>query len=518
MEQPAPDKMKVAELRSALQERGLDTKGTKPVLVARLQEAFDAEKPAEEEVKEEETTEAPAAEVATEEKMETTEETKTEEAPMETETPAAEVVKVETPVKTEDEEKTEPTSEEKKEEGKGTKRKVEEEPEKKKEEEPPFEVKENEPEIAESLVCFDWYNSDLNLRITDSLTAGVPFSRDGWGYCYAGARATHGFAQGKVWYEVRYQDNMDVKVEKDATTFDLRVGWSANTASLMLGEDSQSWCYSSAEGKMAHMKTFEEYGEKFTKGDVIGAYIDFEGEEVSLTFTKNGEDQGDAFQIPKAELNGQALFPHVMARNVKFEANFGMDKEDKEVEDWKEKLDGAYVKAGTVAAEVRERGTARIATREGCEMVMMVGLPGSGKTTWVEKHVEENPDKQYNVISTTTMIGKMTVNGEPRKKHHTGKWELVVQKATRSLQEMLRAASQRRRNVIIDQVSPSMLTPCCSAVSDLNSTTKLEQNFPLTDTNLIWELKEVSWRWQGQEWETCWAGTSCVRQSMGLKV
>lgn len=44
------------------------------------------------------------------------------------------------------------------------------------------------------------------------------------------------------------------------------------------------------------------------------------------------------------------------------------------------------------------------------------------------------------------------VNGEPRKKHHTGKWELVVQKATRSLQEMLRAASQRRRNVIIDQV------------------------------------------------------------------
>merc|ERR1719239_1282820 len=63
MEQAAPDKMKVAELRAALQERGLDTKGTKPVLVARLQEAFDAEKPAEEEV--------PAAAAAVEEKMET---------------------------------------------------------------------------------------------------------------------------------------------------------------------------------------------------------------------------------------------------------------------------------------------------------------------------------------------------------------------------------------------------------------------------------------------------------------
>jgi heterogeneous nuclear ribonucleoprotein U-like protein 1 len=56
----------------------------------------------------------------------------------------------------------------------------------------------------------------------------------------------------------------------------------------------------------------------------------------------------------------------------------------------------------------------------------------------------------------------LQVNGEPRKKHYAGKWELVVQKATRSLQEMLRAASQRRRNVIIDQVSPNFLPKICS--------------------------------------------------------
>ena len=233
--------------------------------------------------------------------------------------------------------------------------------------------------------------------------------RDGWGYCYAGARATYGFNSGKVWFEVKYLDNLDVKVEKDAVTFDLRVGWSSNKGSLMLGEDDQSWCYSSAEGKMAHMKTFEEYGEKFTKGDVVGAYIDFEGDEVSLTFTKNGEDQGDAFQIPKADLNGLPLFPHIMARNVKFDVNFGLDKEDKALEDWKEKLDGAYIKAGSVPMDQRVRGSARIASREECELVMMVGLPASGKTTWVEKHVAENPEKQYNVISTTTMINKMTV-------------------------------------------------------------------------------------------------------------
>merc|ERR1719228_2526057 len=119
--------------------------------------------------------------------------------------------------KTKDEAKTETKEkkeEEDKEEGKGTKRKIDEEP--------PFEVKENEPEIPESLVCLDWHNSDLNLRITDNYMSGIPFSRDGWGYCYAAARATYGFNSGKVWFEVKYLDNMDVKVEKDATTFDLR--------------------------------------------------------------------------------------------------------------------------------------------------------------------------------------------------------------------------------------------------------------------------------------------------------
>merc|ERR1712244_93614 len=75
-----PEKMKVAELRAALQERGLDTKGTKPVLVGRLQAALDAEKPPEEEA----TPKDPADESVVEEKkdeaMETDEDSKEEKA------------------------------------------------------------------------------------------------------------------------------------------------------------------------------------------------------------------------------------------------------------------------------------------------------------------------------------------------------------------------------------------------------------------------------------------------------
>ena len=220
--------------------------------------------------------------------------------------------------------KEEKKEEDKKDKQKGVKRKLDEEL---------FEVKENELEIDDSLVCLNWYNSDLNLKISEDLMTGFPIHRDGWGYCFAGARATHGLNKGKIWFEVKYVENLEVKVEKETTTFDLRVGWSSDDSGLMLGEGEKSWFYSSAEGKIASNKVFDKYGEKFTKDDVIGAFIDLESDEISMTFTKNGEDQGDAFQIPKDELGDSALFPHIMSRNVKFEVNFGVTKDGVKSED-----------------------------------------------------------------------------------------------------------------------------------------------------------------------------------------
>ena len=52
----------------------------------------------------------------------------------------------------------------------------------------------------------------------------------------------------------------------------------------------------------------------------------------------------------------------------------------------------------------------RIEKREECEMIMMIGLPGSGKTTWVEKHVAAHPEKRYNVIGASVLQERMKVN------------------------------------------------------------------------------------------------------------
>ena len=58
----------------------------------------------------------------------------------------------------------------------------------------------SEPTIDEGVMCLDWFNSDLSMRIDkNTMMIGEPFHKDGWGYVWSGAKATHGFNTGTVW-------------------------------------------------------------------------------------------------------------------------------------------------------------------------------------------------------------------------------------------------------------------------------------------------------------------------------
>ncbi len=288
----------------------------------------------------------------------------------------------------------------------GLKRKMDEEP---------FVVVEDEPEIDEDLLCLDWFNSDLNLKIDKSdLVTAEPFYKEGWGYVWASARGTHGFTSGKVCFEVKLVDNMDAKVDNEKAVHEVRVGWSADAASLTLGEDAGSICYAGT-AKQGRNGIFQDFGATFAKGDVVGAFADFDqGQDILFTFTKNGEKQGEAIKLSRSdfELNdGVALFPHVSTHNVKVEVNFGRTKagEDKDAAFAAPEDLAEYVLAGRVPKEGRSRGMARIAKREDCEMILLVGLPAAGKTTWANKHREANPDKRYYVIGTSALLERMKV-------------------------------------------------------------------------------------------------------------
>ena len=113
---------------------------------------------------------------------------------------------------------------------------------------------------------------------------------------------------------------METKVEP--AVHELRLGWSTDDTDMQLGESATSFTYSGSAKKGTDCK-FEDYGETFKKDDVIGAFVNFDGPNVVITFTKNGATQGVAFEFPKEQLAGKALFPHVSSRNYKFEVNFG---------------------------------------------------------------------------------------------------------------------------------------------------------------------------------------------------
>lgn len=83
---------------------------------------------------------------------------------------------------------------------------------------------------------------------------------------------------------------------------------------------------------------------------------------MEFSFAKNGASTGEPVKIPKADLEGKALFPHVLVRNVKFEVNFGSKDPAPEI------IEG-YELAGKIEdVEKRVRGPTKPENKEDCEV------------------------------------------------------------------------------------------------------------------------------------------------------
>ncbi|XP_077337265.1 heterogeneous nuclear ribonucleoprotein U-like protein 1 isoform X2 [Lithobates pipiens] len=301
----------------------------------------------------------------------------------------------------------------------------------------------------ESIVVLDNYNSDLHFKLSKDRTTGFPLTMQGFAYLWSGARATHGVSRGRVCFEMKVKEEIAVGdlPSNEPDPHVVRVGWSLDSCSTQLGEEPFSYGYGGTAKKSLNSK-FENYGETFGENDVIGCFIDFETRgDVEISFSKNGRHLGTAFRLPRNTIGSQALFPHILVKNCCVEFNFGQ-----RVDPFCS-IPPGFTFIQHVPPFELIRGTPAPKNKGECEIVMMVGLPGAGKTTWAMKHAAEHPEKKYNILGTNAIMEKMRVMGLRRQRNYAGRWDVLIQQATKCLNQLIQIASRRKRNYILDQTN-----------------------------------------------------------------
>ena len=75
-------------------------------------------------------------------------------------------------------------------------------------------------------------------------------------------------------------------------------------------------------------------------------------------------------------------------------------------------IDKSYTWINKLPTDQRERATKPPRSKPECDVLLMVGMIGCGKSHWVKNKVETEPAKRWNVIGTPQLLKKMKV-GEP---------------------------------------------------------------------------------------------------------
>ncbi|NWS65070.1 HNRL2 protein, partial [Chunga burmeisteri] len=314
---------------------------------------------------------------------------------------------------------------------------------------PPPEEEPREGEDDETVVILDTYTSDLHFKASKDRYGGQPLFFEKFPSLWAGARSTHGVTKGKICFEAKVR----ILREGGDTTHDdggfagifrpRRGGYPG--ARIPGREDEFSYGYD-GRGLKVENGRFEEFGQTFGENDVIGCFANFEGEElVELSFSKNGEAVGTAFQIGKGSLADRALLPHVLCKNCVVELNFGQ----KEEPFFPVPEDFVFIHA--VPVEDRVRTPLPPKTTEECEVLLMVGLPGSGKTQWAQNHSQENREKRYNILGTETVLHQMRAKGPEVEELDAKSRDQLIQQAAQCLSKLVQIAPRAKRNFILDQ-------------------------------------------------------------------
>ncbi|XP_015234790.1 PREDICTED: heterogeneous nuclear ribonucleoprotein U-like protein 2 [Cyprinodon variegatus] len=303
----------------------------------------------------------------------------------------------------------------------------------------PPQGKGEEEELDEDKVRLDPYGCHLHFKVSSDGSCGEPRFWDRFPLLWSGCKLSHGVRQGRVGFEVRLErklTNLEPEALQAKQAYGLRVGWSGGESSLLLGEDELSFAYDS-RGKKVSGGNEEEYGEPLSEGDIIGCYASFSTDgAVELFFHKNGRLLGRAFALSASALRAQVLVPHVLCQNCS--VRLLLDP----IAPWWYPGPPGFTSLAALAAGQRERVTAAPTSKAQCEVVMMVGLPGSGKSFWAQTLMKQHPEKKYRLLGTEELLSCM-LNG--------GQSDSRLQQASQCLTDLIKVAAETPGNYILDQ-------------------------------------------------------------------
>jgi len=87
------------------------------------------------------------------------------------------------------------------------------------------------------------------------------------------------------------------------------------------------------------------------------------------------------------------------------------------------------------------------------EYIMLIGLPGSGKSTWIKKHISENPDKDFKVVSSDDIIEEW---GAEEGLEYGQAFEKFAKPAMKEMNSRFTSYVQAAENIIHDQTNMSV--------------------------------------------------------------
>ena len=110
-----------------------------------------------------------------------------------------------------------------------------------------------------------------------------------------------------------------------------------------------------------------------------------------MSFSKNGTLYETAFEL-ESSIKDKILYPHIATKNVEISVNFSSPVlcETPDIE--------GYIPVQEAEEEHKCRAPKPPESFAECEVLMMIGLPSSGKTTWAKRHCSLHTDKKFTIL------------------------------------------------------------------------------------------------------------------------